>query len=48
MIRVSATSRWASFALLVGPLRNRTAAITGRLLAVLMVPSSTFRPFTPL
>jgi len=47
VIRASATNRWAPFALLVEPLRRRAAAMTGRLVGVLMIASSTFRPLIP-
>ncbi len=47
VIRASATNRCAPLALIVEPFRSRAAAITGRLLAVLRVASSTFRPLTP-
>ena len=45
--RLSETSRCAPFALFVGPRRSRAAVISGRLVGVLRIPSSTFRPLRP-
>lgn len=41
------TEQALSLALLVGPFRSRATAITGADVGVLMIPSSAFRPFTP-